>query len=139
ALREALSDLKDWRNPQIVVARRRRNRWPDGPEIQIRIDGNDSLEVRVLATLESYETHPFALSDFDPWDIERCHLPAANGRLSHYPCHLPKHHALESLPFGQLCGTLGDLRHQGWRFQVDGEGKYCYIPPADWDLAAVVK
>lgn len=139
ALREALGDLTDWRNPQIVVAQRRRNHWPDGLEIRIAIDGTDSGESRVLAALENYDTHPFAVSDFDPWDIERCHPTAANGRLSHYPCRLPKHPELENLPLADVSARLENLRRTSWRYELNGRERYCYIPPAGWDPLLVVK
>jgi hypothetical protein len=138
ALLEAMGDMGDWRNPQIVVPQRRAECWPRTPEITVRVY-RDHAGDRLLATLENYEAHPFALSDFDPWDIQRCHLTAASGRVSGHPCRLPKHPELENIPFDQLGAKLEELRSKGWHYRVDGAEKYYYIPPDDWDLAAVAK
>lgn len=136
ALRESMGDPRDWRNPQIVVATKRADSWsrrvPRPLEIEIKIDGNYAGEC-VLASLEGYESHPFALSDFDPWDLQRCHQTAAGGRLATYLCCLPKHPALNGVPLEQLPMKLEQLRRQGWQYRVGEGDRYCYIPSDGWD------
>jgi len=138
ALREAMTDLRDWRNPQIVVPKKRLECWERKPEVAIAIDGNPAGS-RVLAVLEEYDLHPYAVSDFDPWDLQRCHLPATDSRVGKHPCRVPKHPALENVPLDELDVKLQELRRKGWHYLIGGVDKYYYIPPDDWHLAAVGK
>jgi len=138
ALGEAMNDLADWRNPQIVVCKKHKERWPKSREISIRMSQTGPLRYRVLEVIEDYETHQFAVSDFDPWDLMRCRLAAQDARVNH-PCRLPKHPQLERLSLEEIETRLQGLRKQGWRYRdKDGE-KYCYIPPAAWNFRAIAK
>ncbi|HEX3103053.1 MAG TPA: hypothetical protein VHQ22_01295 [Terriglobales bacterium] len=139
ALRDAMGDLKDWRCPQIATFREREALWPRRSEVEIRVDGAESLEQRVFSVLEAYETHPFATSDFDPWDLRRCHNTPGTGRLTEFACHLPKHPDLENLPFALLLQKMGKLREAGWHYRYKREDRFYYIPPEQWDLDAVSK
>jgi len=136
ALREAMGDLRDWRNPQIVIPERRAECWADGVEIPIRIDGKTAGKL-VLAVLEAYNEHPFAASDFDPWDLQRWYVPANENRMSLYPCRLPKHPALENIRFENLGDASDECRRKGWRYSVEGTDRYCYLPPEDWNVERV--
>jgi hypothetical protein len=137
ALRDAMGDLRDWRTPQIATFEEREASWPSTDEIEIKVDGDFPLEKRVFAILERYETHRFALSDFDPWDLRRCHNTPTIGRLSGFPCHLPKHCDLENLPFAQLQDKLKVLRGAGWHYLYNGEDRFWYIPPEGWDFTEI--
>jgi hypothetical protein len=126
ALRDAATDSDDWRDPQIVVPRIRTQEWPDAEEVEIQFDPCDNHEAlpprqRVLVVLESYESHRFAVSDFDPWDLHR-HAPAHQA----YPCLLPKPPGLQSLALTELAIHLGPIRD----WEIDR--RYCFIPPKTW-------
>ena len=142
ALRDQLGDLSDWRNPHIVVLESRLTEWgPQRDEIVIRCEECDDQLAsgphrRVLAVLEHYGSHPFAISDCDPWDV-RCTVPS--GR---YPCYLPNplipdRDPLQNnfcrVPIVQLYEKLAEAHRRGW--QVNN--KYFFLPPTDWRLEDV--
>lgn len=96
ALRDQLWNPTDWRNPQIIVPRLLRENWPPGNEINVMCEpcGNKPATgpyQRVLAVLEEYEKHPFALLDLDdPWSrLKSKYCPTLEARNDH-PCVLPK-------------------------------------------------
>lgn len=137
ALRDQLSDLSDWRNPQIVVPESRLTKWlPHGDEAAIRCEECDDHPAsgplhRVLAVLENYESHPFAISDLDPWDV-RCTAPSGA-----HPCYLPNplipdsdplQNHFRRVPIAQLYEKLAEAHRRGWQ----ASGKYFFIPTADW-------
>jgi hypothetical protein len=133
ALRDSIAE-ENWRSPQIVVPLRRELAWHPGDEVEVRFDecdGYPALEPtrRVLVPLQSYDGHPFALSDRDPWNLRHVHpVPpnvAANRR---HPCSLPKPPCLEGIPVEELLSALNDVRAFGW---VVGEKRY-FMPPANW-------
>jgi hypothetical protein len=140
ALREATVGT-GWRNPQIVVADKRRQDWPTGEEVEIRFDPCDNEppllpERRVLVTLDSYEKHRFARSDFDPWELQRTHPPSESAPLHlQHPCWLPKPRPLEHAPLSDLNAALVKARSWGWR----SRGKYYFIPGEDWNCETVTK
>jgi hypothetical protein len=136
ALRDELCDFADWRNPQIVVPRVRRSGWKDAEnEITIQCEPCNgqakSTHHCVLVNIEDYDTHPFALSDLDPWDVRRT-APAGK-----HPCYLPnplipdrdplqKH--VHRVPITQLNAQIDQARRIGWF----ARGKYFFIPTDDW-------
>ena len=139
ALRQSMHDLDDWRCPQIVVCKKRTEFWPNRSEVAIQVGQNASPEYRVLAALEIYEAHPYATSDFDPWNLDRCHGQATVSRLNAFSCRLPKHPELEDLPLNRLNEKLDELRAKGWHYRLNGQDRYYYIPPAGWDVTGVSK
>jgi hypothetical protein len=137
ALREAMTDVGDWRNPQIIVPRIRKPEWPDREEVEIQFDPCENhaalpLEWRVLAVLESYEFHRFARSDFDPWDLRRIY-PALADRPEHqqHPCSLPKPPSLENLGLEDLRAGIAAIHD--WEIG----GRYYFLPPPGWQPNAI--
>lgn len=133
ALRDVTA-ADDWRSPQIVVPRQRRALWPAGQEVEIHFDACDEVPAsgpyqRVLTSLESYEAHPFALSDVDPWDLRHIFPPPA-GAPAHrrQACCLPKPPRVEGVALEDLRSALENARAIGWRI---GARRY-FIPPENW-------
>lgn len=131
ALREELVHEQHWRNPQIIVARSRHEAWQGGEETALYCDKCGPQKAtgphrRVLAVLDAYDSHRFALSDRDPWDLRRLHPPAAGPRQ--HPCHLPKPPIRQPLPLDRLEDELAQATRHGCR----RNGKYFYIPPKGW-------
>ena len=140
ALRDAMLDVEDWRNPQILFSEIRRGSWqPNGPEVGVRFEACEEQAVsgpyaRVLACLEEYEKHRFATCDFDPWDLQRIHPPAA-GAPAHqqYPCRLPKPPSCAGESLQSLEDRLPAIHN--WRI-----GDNCYfVPPRGWRAENVSK
>lgn len=136
ALRDELTHLENWRSPQIIFPEIRRSVWPTTDEIEIKCEDRTDSVSRVLASLEAYELHPYAISDLDPWDV-RC--TAVSGK---HPCYLPNplmpgkdpmQNDCYRVPIAQLLDELIEARRRGW----DADGKYCYIPPANWRPEAI--
>jgi hypothetical protein len=134
ALREEIENEKNhnsWRSPQIIVPRvRHLEWWPAIDEINIRCEacaGEPAwdAESRVLAILEQYESHQFATSDVDPWNLHRIHPPNQPGQA---PCYLPKLPGLHRVSIESLAGKLIEARNSGCRV----EGRHYFIPPDDW-------
>jgi hypothetical protein len=134
-----MGDLRDWRNPQIVAVEERRDLWPKTAEIEIKLEESGLLEQRAFAILEKYDGHRYVTSDFDPWDLQRCHDAPTGSRLNEFPCFLPKHPDLEGLSFSELQQKLDILRRTGWHYRNRGEDRYCYIPPEGWEFTTISK
>lgn len=127
ALRDELDHPENWRNPQIVFPEKRRTVWPDTAEVTIQCEDREETDFRVLASLENFESHQFAVADLDPW----CHLEQLcspqPGAKNNKPCRLPRPPILDQAPVEQLSERLEEARRQGWHVNE----KYYYIPPAD--------
>ena len=154
ALRDEMSDLGNWRNPQIVVPEIRRGEWPPGNEVDIYFEPCDGQPAsgptaRVVAILEHYHAHPFASSDLDPWDLQRTAPPVPNAERQH-PCCLPRPPTCclpdppvlnrrpdgddaqavpAPVPLEELMENLVEARRIGWHIGT----RYYFIPPDDWD------
>jgi hypothetical protein len=133
ALGTALT-AEDWRNPQIVIPESRRADWGTGDEASIQIETrggmpSGELHKRVLTVLERYDAHPFALSDFDPWDLRHVHQPP-EGAPPHmrHPCFLPKPPCLNGVRLENLTTVLEEAGNRRWNI---GERWY-FIPPGNW-------
>jgi hypothetical protein len=128
-LREAMGDLRDWRNPQIIVPIRRRSLWPAAQEVPIQVEdrGGVDVEYRLLVRLEGYSEHPFVVADFDPWDLLQSHPPGSEAGPQH-PCRLPRPPLLAHVPFERLTERLAEARNAGSRIG----GRLYFIPPSDW-------
>jgi hypothetical protein len=132
ALRDSMRNLDDWRCPQIVVPEIRRALWPLGDEIGVEFaaDNEQNAIDRILVALEGYEAHRYALSDGDPWNLERVH-PPSNQRVTH-PCRLPKPAELDKCPLNEL----------GERSKacIQDQGNYLYyLPSQGWSYRSVTK
>lgn len=137
ALRDAAA-VGDWRSPQIVITDVRSPDWPRDNEVEIRFDPCENQpdlppERRVLVTLHSYESHPFAKSDLDPWDLQRIHPPRPDA-LPHvrHPCCLPKP-PMETAGLDDLEAELLKARRGAW----GSDGKYYFFPSEDWTCETV--
>jgi len=127
ALRDELEHLENWRNPQIIFPEVRRPAWQAADEIEIKCEDRKGTVYRVLASLEKYDSHPFAVPDLDPWrHLDRL-FPPELGHPNNKPCWLPKPPILDQVPVEQLSERLEEARKQGWQIK----GKYYYIPRAD--------
>ncbi len=130
ALRESIDSDRDWRRPQIVVTSVRRGHWPAGDSVQIELDGTvgPKMESRALVTAESYDLHPYASCDLDPWNVslglsaDKCARPQ--------PRCLPKLPTLRGLPTHTLADALPAAWQQGWEMR---DIRY-YPPPRDWTI-----
>jgi hypothetical protein len=133
ALREEIA-VDDWRSPQVVIPECRRASWGYFDEVTIGFDVCNGLPpsgpyVRVLAFLDNYEAHRFALSDFDPWDLRHFHPPPEDAPFHmRHPCSLPKPPCLDGIAFENLTTALARARSVGWRIGKKGY----FIPPANW-------
>jgi hypothetical protein len=140
ALRDQLGDLSDWRNPHIVVPESRLPEWaPDGGEVAIRCEqcGDQPASGphhRVLAVLERYDTHEFAISDLDPWDLQRLHPPIPD-RPRQHPALLPK----PRLPTGFTLENFHEHLKFACGHQWEIDGRYYFIPPKDFNPLGVDK
>jgi hypothetical protein len=134
ALRDQLIDPLDWRTPHIVVPESRLTEWgANQNEVAIRCEKCNGQPAsgphhRVFAALESYESHPFAISDLDPWDLRRIHPPIPD-RPRQHPALLPK----PRLPIGFPLQDIHDYINAACAFHWEVEGRYCFIPPKDFD------
>ena len=136
ALRDELEYPENWRNPQIIFPKVRQEAWPHTDEIEIKCADRDGTVSRVLASLEEYESHKYAISDIDPWrNLEWLKRPQPRARVN-YPCRLPKPPILEGVHIDRLVEMLGEARRIGCRID---EGKYYYIPSADWQPEITIK
>jgi hypothetical protein len=127
ALRDELEHLENWRSPQIIFPEVRRSVWSTTDEIEIKCGDRNGTVSRVLASLEKYDSHPFAVSDLDPWrHLERL-FPPTPGHPNNKPCRLPKPPILDQVPVEHLSERLEEARKQGCII----DGKYYYIPSDD--------
>lgn len=127
ALRDELDHLENWRNPQIIFPEVRRSAWPATDEIEIKCEDRIDTVSQVLASLEKYNAHPFAVPDLDPWRHLEGLFPPVPGHPNNKPCWLPKPPILDQVPVEQLTVRLEEARRQGWKIK----DKYYYIPPAN--------
>jgi hypothetical protein len=128
ALRDELEYPEDWRNPQIIFPKVRQKAWPNTDEIEIKCEDRNGTVLQVLACLEEYESHKYAVPDIDPWrHLEWLKRPQPGARIN-YPCRLPKPPILEGIPIEQLPEMLAKARRIGWKV---GESYY-FIPPENY-------
>jgi hypothetical protein len=132
ALRESMQDLSDWRNPQIVIAKSRSADWGTGKQIAIHCSDSEHATMRLLVRIDEYEWHPYALSDFDPWDLRHIHPIPEDGHHLH-ECRLPKPPQLQRHTLTGLDDALTAVRSQGWEVS----GKYFFIPPKEFRPSVV--
>lgn len=133
ALRDGLGDGADWRSPQIIITKPRQQLWQNREiEIEFHVDGVDHRQHRVIAVLEEYDDHPYAISDFNAWDLRK-YDSQQGGRRN--PCRLPMPPVVRGSCIEDLAGTLARARAEGW---VIG-GRHYYIPPAHWDPVTIGK
>lgn len=132
ALRDAMTNLEDWRNPQILFPAPRRESWPNSPEAEIQFEACDGEGAsgpyrRVLACLEEYGEHRFAVPDFDPWNLTHMSPPApdAPSHMRH-PCSLPKPPSCDGVPLNELSDVI-----QGIRTWSIGSNYY-FVPRDTW-------
>ena len=141
ALKDELGELLDWRNPQIVVPESRMSKWlPHVYEAAIRCEPCNHMPEsgphdRVFTSLERYESHPYAVSDIDPWRHLEHLYPPTDDLLNKHPCCLPRPPILERTPIEDLLNLLIEVRRTGWKIN----GRYYFIPPADWDPSQITK
>ncbi len=136
ALRDAMEETGDWRDPQIVVPCVRREHWPFDHEAIIDLPACEEAPAslgaeRLLVTLENYGTHPYARTDIDPWDLQRIHPPPKVGRVIH-PCLLPKPPRLRNM-------SLADIQSSVAHISQEQEGKLFYLPARGWLAHSVTK
>jgi len=135
-LRDELDHLENWRNPQIIFPEVRRSAWlPATDEVEIKCADRNVTVFRVLASLENYETHPFAVKDLDPWRHLEWLKRSQPGARTDHPCRLPKPPILDNVPVEQLFQLLDDVRKDGWIINE----RYYFIPPANCHLDQVGK
>jgi len=129
-LREAMGDLREWRNPQIIVPEKRQPFWPATDEVSIQLeDGGEELQHRVLAPLERYN---YTLTDIDPWDLRHLYPPTPLADRQH-PCQLPRPPVLHHVRLEGIAECLGEARAGGWQVR----GRHYFIPPEDWQAVQV--
>jgi hypothetical protein len=136
ALRAAMDDLDNWRNPQIIFPQVRGTVWPKTPEVGIYCSDRADAppEIRLLICLQDYESHPFAICDQDPWRHLERRLAPQGGRIIH-PCTLPRHPDLHGVALPSLQEFLEAACRRGWRI---GE-RYYFLPAADYEPLHVDK
>ena len=129
ALRDEMGDCVDWRRPQIIASESRREAWFPGavsPDVSIDCEGEPSgLHNRLIAFIGSYDEHVFTSSDFDPWDVRNGGPPPPAGRERR----LPKPSCMEGQLLESLVASLPQAHQDGWCVN----GKYCFVPPHDFD------
>jgi hypothetical protein len=136
-----LTDGEDWRNPQIVVSQRRRPQWIGVDEVNVYLDACEGYPEspplpRVIAVIESYGDHRFALSDFDPWNQERFHPPPPLAQERR--CLLPRPPVINiRASLRELDHSVNEARLLGQRWE--NSGKYYFIPPAGWQAQGICK
>ncbi|HUX65647.1 MAG TPA: hypothetical protein VMV42_00735 [archaeon] len=124
ALRDELDHLENWRNPQILFPEKRRSVWPTD-EVSIKCDDRDVEVSRVVASLEEYESHKYAVPDNDPWShLWWLHRPTQDVDDIH-PCRLPRPPVLESVIIENLNDMLPVARSIGWKVN----DRYYFVPP----------
>ncbi|MCL4319140.1 MAG: hypothetical protein M1596_04515, partial [Firmicutes bacterium] len=123
----------------IIVPMLRRPDWNCGREVNLNCEPSSGESAsgphsRVLAVLEDYESHPFTLSDLDPWDLQRIY-PSIPDRDRQHPALLPKPSSLNGCSLQNLRGRLNVARDEGWMIG----GNYYFIPPSDFDPLGIDK
>ena len=118
-----------WRVPQIIFPEARRIYWPPTPTpLDVPVECKPKAVRCVLAPLENFDSHQYALSDIDPWKQNAWRQRPAHTDPRLFPCWLPRHPAFQNIPLDQIPQLLEEARKQGWRI---GD-KYYYIPPMDY-------
>jgi hypothetical protein len=127
ALREELENPANWRVPQIIVPKIRRDAWHiKTAEVPIRSEDrpDDAPDLRLLATLEEYASHSFAATDLDPWcAMEALHAPAPGARIAH-PCVLPKPPCLDGATLDEISAKLTEAHRAGCKLN----GRHYFLP-----------
>jgi hypothetical protein len=130
ALRAALGNCHDWRNPQIVLPECRRRGWRQ-PEVEISLDdqpGTSHSRLTVPLDLGNYCQHRFATADVDPWRNLEWSAPPVNTGGNLFFCRLPRPPALHDAKLSDIENELPGARAAGWKIN----GRYYFIPPAEW-------
>jgi hypothetical protein len=135
ALGAAIDAAPDaWRAPQIIYPSARRADWPQGDDIAGRSAGGGFR--RPLVPLERYEEHPHACADWDPWDQRHLHRPTP-GRDEGKPRLLPRPPELREVLLRDLAPALDVARRSPRQRGEGGARRWCYVPAAGWDPAAL--
>jgi hypothetical protein len=134
-LRDQLTDLNDWRRPEILVPQPRSACWqPHRDETEIRCSDREETVFRSLIPLEQYESHPHALCDKDPWrHLERRWSPGPGDKV--HPCVLPRPPSLNDVRVRDLARRLPEAHQAGW----EAPGRFYYIPPVGYDPTRVTQ
>lgn len=129
SLYDEIQGCTSWRVPQIIFPEGRRGMWPPFPTpLNVDVHCGTKTVNCVLAPLETFDSHPHALCDIDPWkQNDSRHRPGPTDPRP-YPCWLPRHPALQNVPLERIPDYLDVARRQGW--QVGN--RYYYIPPMDY-------
>ncbi len=141
ALRDQLIAPSDWRTPHIVVPESRLTEWgAHENEVTIRCEECNGQPAsgphhRVLAVLEHYESHPFAVPDIDPWRHLEGLYPPEQDVANKHPCRLPRPSILDRIHLEKLVGLLTDVRRDGWII----DGRYYFIPHKNWRPEQITK
>jgi hypothetical protein len=138
ALRQELENPADWKTPQIVVAHVRRPAWQEqSPEVSIRCDDRPGAapERRVLATLEEYGLHRFAVPDLDPWQALKVINAPSPGTRNNHPCVLPRPPCLAAVHLAELPSKLAEAAGAGWEI----DGRFYFVPPVGYGPQSVDK
>jgi hypothetical protein len=125
--------LKEWRTPQIIVCKAKAGDWKGSvigndrrTEARLTHEGAKKEHQRVFAILESYESHLYAHSDHDAWDLQRIRLPdkeASEHRI--HQCSLPISPTWVGVPWDRLAAAAINT----WQ-----RGDKCYfLPPTSWN------
>lgn len=140
ALRDGIVAAASWREPQIIVPASRMDQWNE-PVVQVTVEPcgeepeRSSDYVAVSLDTAAYAQHPFAQSDFDPWDLQRTSPPAAQGEHARHPCQLPRPDSVPTRDTPSLNEAIRQARSAGW----NRGGQYCFIPPDAWRVEAISK
>jgi hypothetical protein len=134
-LRDAILDVNDWRNPQIIFPANRRNDWPQGREVEIYLEcgetGRSGPYERIIAELETYPNHLYARADADPWNLR--HTQSTQPiNCNQNPCMLPKPPELKYV-------ALNDIPAKSSSVNRSEKDKWYYIPPSNWDANSISK
>lgn len=136
SLHDEVTTCATWRYPQIIFTSSRRPDWDPAPT-EVRVQCGVKTADCVLASLEEFDSHKFALSDIDPWkQRHELNREPAGGDPDHpKPCWLPRHPALERARLEDFPVCLEKLRARDWDL-----GTRCYfIPPDTYDPLAISK
>jgi hypothetical protein len=127
ALRQEI-EASDWRNPQIITSTLRRSSWGEGHEVEVRLD-DGARTARLVVAARTHEVNPFAVSDFDPWILER-QLETETDPEKRF--RLPKPTVCNSASLATFRMVIADECGSWREVDVLGLARYVFIPPADW-------
>lgn len=138
ALRDALDEPANWRDPHIVVPESRQSVWPHAHEVAIQCSDRPEAppEIRCLVRIDDYQRHPFALTDLDAWQhlLHRNAPKSENPRIQH-PCILPRPRLLSGVALENLADRLPGACRAGWCVA----DRYYFIPAPDYAPMLVAK